>query len=143
MSEDPRIAALAEALRSLPVPATYEEWQARIDASYEDDAAAILAALPPDWCGHHAASEAMRALAEQTATIVQQEDEIARLRRIEEAARAISNAGDPDDDFEGQYIDYLIPATALDALRAALEEGGLDAEELNPAAPWNAGGDSR
>jgi hypothetical protein len=45
MTEDKRIAALAEALRSLPVPASYEEWQARVDASYEEDAAAILAAL--------------------------------------------------------------------------------------------------
>ena len=42
MTEDRGLSALAAALRSIPVPATYEEWQSRMDASYEADAAAIL-----------------------------------------------------------------------------------------------------
>ena len=33
--------ALAAALRTITVPETYEEWQARVDASYEGDATAI------------------------------------------------------------------------------------------------------
>ena len=38
--------ALAEALKIIPVPSTYEEWQARVDASYEDDARTLLATEP-------------------------------------------------------------------------------------------------
>ena len=80
---DNGLAALAAALRSIPVPATYEEWQSRMDASYEADAAAILAALPPDFlCGHLA------------------HEEFARLRKIEEAARALF------DGFYGPLVTY-------------------------------------
>ena len=56
-------------------------------------AAAILAALPPDWCGHHAASEAMRALAEQTATIIDLND---RLFALREEVEGLPRHRDPD-----------------------------------------------
>ena len=36
--------ALARALRVIPTPLTYEEWQDRVHASYEGDAAAIAVA---------------------------------------------------------------------------------------------------
>lgn len=37
--------ALADGLRVIPVPTTYDEWMEAVDRSYEADAAAILAAL--------------------------------------------------------------------------------------------------
>jgi len=43
--DDRGLTALVTALETLPVPATYEEWQAAMDRSYATDAAAILAAL--------------------------------------------------------------------------------------------------
>jgi hypothetical protein len=66
---DPRIAALAEALVEIDVKSIDDWW------TWEPTklAAAILAALPPDWCGH------------KTAVMLEQEAEaheatIARLR---------------------------------------------------------------
>ena len=41
--------ALAEGLRAIAVPTSHEEWQQRVDASYEDDAATIIEALPEGW----------------------------------------------------------------------------------------------
>ena len=77
--DDRGLTALVTALETLPVPATYEEWQAAMDRSYATDAAAILAALPPDWCGHeiirlqhewaNANGDAMREADEAHATI--------------------------------------------------------------------------
>ena len=111
---DPRIAALAEALQTIPVPASYEEWQSRVDVSYEADAAAILAALPPDWCGHSAFDGIQDAM-----TITNQTAEIARLRKIEEAARAIEtwtvDLEDPDPEYRLHRVGWE------DALRAALD----------------------
>jgi hypothetical protein len=53
---------------------------------HREEAAAILAALPDDWCGH--AAEAL----DREAFIGRQWAEIARLRAIEEAARAYRKA---------------------------------------------------
>jgi hypothetical protein len=81
VTTDPRIAALAEALRSLAKeqhdpehgPWRFDKGQ---DAIHDElllrDAAAILAALPPDWCGH----------------LPDTDEDWRRLRAIEEAARA-------------------------------------------------------
>jgi hypothetical protein len=76
------------------------------------EAAAILAALPPDWCGHEA--------------------EIARLRLIEEAARewrdrknellaAAENAADDPDSVGLWKVTATWFHAGEDALRAALE----------------------
>lgn len=43
---------------------------------------------------------------------------------LREAAQAVVKAAEPDDDFDGQFIDYLVPFAAIDALRAAL--GGAE-----------------
>ena len=61
----------------------------------------ILAILPP--CGHEA--------------------EIARLRKIEEAAQDLLANAEPDDDFDGQYIDWIVPDAQRNALRAAIAAG--------------------
>jgi hypothetical protein len=67
-------------------------------------AAAILAALPPDWCGHKNSRE-------RDELARQQNVEIARLRKIEEAARALCD--------EWPWgAQHIAPPTAL---RAALE----------------------
>jgi hypothetical protein len=98
---DPRIAALAEALQAAGcVPScagcgaeiTYHADCPEADGTlvWETDAAAILAALPPDWW-------------------VEQDAEIANLRKIEEAARALVSTYGPY--YEGD---------AAEALRAAL-----------------------
>lgn len=91
---DPRIATLAEALH---------DWYAGKDAEFDgaqcrhrEDAAAILAALPPDWCGHDGPLGPYY------------RKEIARLRRIEEAARALLD-------------NHPLRCERADALRAALE----------------------
>jgi hypothetical protein len=102
---DPRTAALAVALdkafRSQPWPSVNEPDFDR------DLAAAILAALPADWCGHDPewTSAVTHALSDRNEELVR---EIARYRRIEEAARVAAA-----EDCQSQ---------ALDALRAALEE---------------------
>lgn len=93
---DPRIAALLKA-------AWDEGFE---DVMTEADAAAILAALPPDWCGHEHA--VVSAAAQRTIGVM----ELARLRRIEEAAW-------------GVYRCCTWTETSCrehDALRAALEE---------------------
>ena len=96
---DPRIAALAEAMEQTSKAG--EPW-----ATYPEWAAAILAALPPDWCGHTEALavlkidgkigsrdvDRIRALWSDanhvTLDVVDsQAAEIVRLRKIEEAAR--------------------------------------------------------
>lgn len=106
MNADPRIAALAEAVH-------------RIDshspgagcASCERRAAAILAELPPDWCGHGAFMD--------TAAL---RVEISRLRKIEEAARKFM---DQEVSWIGDRPYYVYtgrpPIGTMDALRAALE----------------------
>lgn len=72
---DPRIAVFIEAERKATVVTPWPKWRVP-----EDRWAAILAALPPDWCGHSSRDR------EDEAWFMQ--DEIARLRKIEEAARA-------------------------------------------------------
>jgi hypothetical protein len=72
-----QVAALTEALEASGYPR---------GITARDMAAAILATLPDDWCGHIGVEEAIaqgqRMLAERDATI-------ARLRKIEEAAKAL------------------------------------------------------
>jgi hypothetical protein len=54
MTEDPRIAAMAEALfhHGAAHPDQFDQWE--WDSCGPECAAAILAALPDDWCGHTA-----------------------------------------------------------------------------------------
>ena len=103
-----RIAALAEALHDLYAgkDATFDSDQCR----HSEDATAILDALPSDWCGHEdrhyvpagitlpgksredyidEANEAIRVLTDDRE---RDRVEIARLRKIEEAARALADA---------------------------------------------------
>lgn len=42
------------------------------------------------------------------------------------AAQAVVDEAETDDDFDGQFVDYLVPFAALDALRAALASPGDD-----------------
>jgi hypothetical protein len=121
MSEDPRIAALAEALfhhgAAHPDPTDQWEW----DSCGVECAAAILAALPDDWCGHTGYAAAYD-MGQRDGHAACEEDTfpiIARLRRIEEAARAaedvlnlVRSAGLLSDEEEAIHT----------ALRAALEE---------------------
>ncbi len=110
---DPRIAALAEALHGAqagcPDNPTY-------DCVHERQAAAILAALPPDWCGHGLARELD--LVRRLAAAEYQRDTLdARLRKIEEAARALDRHG---------FLDLVSHTSeegweAAASLRAALE----------------------
>lgn len=64
---------------------------------------------------------------------------------LREAAQRVVAKAEFDDDFEGQYIDYLVPADALDALRAALDVtpepltgfhcAGCDGHDIDNAPP--------
>ena len=82
---DPRIAALAEALIAVDVK-SIDDWWTWEPAKL---AAAILAAMPPGWCGHdegewQAERDALKRLVESSG------EQIARLRKIEEAARDVA-----------------------------------------------------
>jgi hypothetical protein len=60
--------------------------------------------------------------------------ELARLRQIEKMARDLIAESEVDDDFEGQYIDWLVPNPEFVALRTALgEEFMTDKEALAEA----------
>jgi len=139
---DPRIAALAEALRDisggLADPLDPGDFLPGV-VTAQEFAAAILAALPPDWCGHIGV-EAFDAKA--FAAVVVQRDrmtdlygqskaEIARLRKIEEASRALDESG---------YL-YEIAKLSMEgetfvaALRAALEEKPQDRGEVRLPPP--------
>jgi hypothetical protein len=100
-------------------------------------AAAILAALPADWCEHdrviEAYKQAIRDLgsspdAQANIAVQLMQAEIARLRRIEEAARALY--GRIAEQYEEDWIapdssmamSVTVSGRDLDALRAALEE---------------------
>ena len=48
-------------------------------------------------------------------------DVVLALVRVALTARAVAKQAEADDDFDGQFIEYLVPAEPLDALRAALE----------------------
>ena len=115
---DPRLAPLAAAL----IKGSY------LNGSWfdheEECAAAILAALPPDW-GMPPKLRRNAIMVEQEALIESQQAEIARLRAIEEAARvAVAELERPTElhDYRGGY--HRSPdcpgCLLLAALRAAL-----------------------
>ena len=120
---DPRIAALAEALVKVDVESVGDnilEWWRWGPTKL---AAAILAALPADWCGHGAEMEKLYdQIARQAAadgTLAVAFDEVraeARLRRIEGAARNVLAVRR-----EWRMTGTFDRATV--ALRAALEDG--------------------
>ena len=121
MTTDPRIAALAEVLREVIDDGWY--YRDLYKSRPSEDAAAILAALPPDWCGHadeEYNSRISRMIAEQDAIRIEHTAEIARLRPIEEAARVVCEC------YEGFCGDGTLapPLTGaqIAALRAALGE---------------------
>ena len=91
-------------------------------------AAAILAALPPDWCGHIGVEEVIARAQHDAACrdelARQQAATIARLRRIEEAARAVAECCAVEESWGGQESDDLCATHT--ALRAALEEKHTD-----------------
>ena len=66
------------------------------------------------------------------ALIVEAVNDYDRLRAIEEAAIVVVSkaelavAPEPDDDPEGQFVEYLVPAEALAALRDALRRSTHD-----------------
>jgi hypothetical protein len=121
---DPRTAALAvaipDALRAVNIPDDKRDGYGMVA---EVMAAAILSALPPDWCGHDDLAVHERDLAQ-----IERDEAIARLRRIEEAARALNVDEDGESDFDlillmlrkggilGTTMQHVL------ALRAALEE---------------------
>jgi len=86
---DPRLAPLTAALSAHLRTFTDGSWLLLFDdkgypqPSIEKFAAAILVALPDDWCGHEA--EAL----DREAFIGRQRAEIVRLRKIEHAAREL------------------------------------------------------
>jgi hypothetical protein len=118
---DTRIAALAETFRIVTVERK-PKWQSETvqvlvaAGEFDQAAAAILAALPEGWCGHDPFHRKRCHNYDPDAVIAHLHTEydkaaaeIARLRAIEEAARAVCE-GVPD----GLY--------RFDALRAALGE---------------------
>jgi hypothetical protein len=135
---DPRVAALAEALKDHRHPGSVKgtlllrrdhlaPWVTGFDC-----AAAVLAALPPDFCvaGYHPSRDAeiarlraeldvMRDIERGLGDIIKHED--ARLRKIEEAARAYIVAVDVLYR-KGTREDWWKREATLDALRAALGE---------------------
>jgi hypothetical protein len=112
---DPRAAALAEALHGIhgggPCFTRYRDCGVL--------AAAILAALPPDWCGHDIPDNGSWYVLVDGGPAA-----LARLRRIEAAARAYLAH---DGSGVGRYgkwrgdFDAMEREAALAALRAALE----------------------
>ena len=104
---DPKAAALAKALGLFIRPP-------RALGSYVDLAAAILATLPPDWCGHDRDAIYAEGYLARANEI---EATIARLRKIEEAARAWLDWWDAPSELNGLPTDAKSP---LPALRAAL-----------------------
>ena len=146
---DPRIATLAEAL--------YAQEPHTCDDRMLNCAAAIIAALPDDWCGHATPPEGTRLILASDELLdrwgtrtasgaaitaewgeptpegwyepvftttddgkeVVDRAEIARLRRIEEAARLPHNVVSHPD-FAGEWV--MVPRADFDALRAALKE---------------------
>jgi hypothetical protein len=127
---DPRIAALAEAYHN----AAMEHGIGCVHPSKhglavkvrdcDAMAAAILAALPDDWCRWD--DVYLRGLNEGVAAgealVAAYGAEIARLRRIEEAARRHIDAIDDEHagDWAARWLEARLDAEA--ALRAALEE---------------------
>jgi hypothetical protein len=104
MTTDPRIAALAQALQDAYMGIGFGV-SAPDQQSYREAAAAILAALPPDWCGHE---EHAIALAR-----------IDRWRKIKEAARAL--IADIPPNTRSHVPRVSVDHVLFRALRAALE----------------------
>ncbi len=50
-----------------------------------------------------------------------------RLDTVEAAARAVLAEAEPDDNFEGEFVDWLVPDEQIAALRAVLDEPKGDA----------------
>jgi hypothetical protein len=46
----------------------------------------------------------------------------AEVERMRKAAKRVVAEAETDDNWEGEYTDFLVPGDAFDALRAALEE---------------------
>ena len=122
MTTDPRLAPLIEALEQAdamvrrPADGTTRR-RHRTGANYRRDfAATLLLLLPPDWCGHGDILDANNAdirdrdeaLANIREAAIKTRAELARLRAIEEAARAVADES---------ATDY---GNRWDALRAAL-----------------------
>ena len=125
---NPRIAALAEALHEWEDgPASKaSELNCYSCATWPDDntpafqpkpgdhcyesAAAILAALPPGWCGHSDFSMPVY------------RKEVARLRRIEEAARDASENAEMHFHQRPSTPMWWVDSRRMAALRAALED---------------------
>jgi len=112
---DNGLAALAEALED------HSTYHPDPDDDYGYDpcgtkcAAAILAALPPDWCGHSASDDLFAASNALLSRTTVSKAEIARLRKIEEAAREVA------EDSSATWSDGIpIDARLLATLRAAL-----------------------
>ena len=110
---DPRIAVLAEALEPLlpqhtegrggyPHQSSDTSWTVYDWMTPDALAAAILAALPPDWCGHGAYEAEMERL------WALDRAEIARLRWIEEAAREAIDALGFWDDGDATRVSYPV-----------------------------------
>lgn len=123
---DPRVAALAEALAYHDHQTSNEKWlrmrRDHLSSCLSDEcAAAILAALPADWCGHDAKAmdhEACHAWHESD------EAEIARLRRIEEELHIAVIRQEPPRNISEDAMLAVVRyrQSVLDLFRAALEE---------------------
>ena len=136
MTADP-VEALAEALRSLSEhPETFRLYGG-LYAERGRLAAAILAALSPGWCGHEDEVKGYYRLLDEgvqkQARLEDAEAEIARLREIEEAARALE-AVEEDDESDLDVILFTLrgagvlgtPMARILALRAALAPEASD-----------------
>lgn len=116
-------AALAEALK---IVNHSTGWNIR--CACDRDAAAILAALSPDWCGHGADHRLGVEL------VARQRAEIARLRKIEAAARLPRNTKIVNlPGYEGVWV--AIPEADFDALRAVLDPPEVRPPETNSTVP--------
>lgn len=128
---DPRIDALAEALDAATYPDVRDGYG--FDGDIKEFAAAILAALPPDWCGHGRAKDCdglpfcPSGYAQRYHAIGECDcGKLARLRKIEEAARDRVKVQDwcrtlPEG---GELVAAFALLDEADArLRAALEAG--------------------
>ena len=128
---DPRTAALAEALHASKIGCDFVQvttegtahWVERscTTKDHEDAAAAILAALPPDWCGHDVAwtSAVTHALSDRNEELVR---EIARLREALERLEDRINALPTYDKRSVPGGQHILKRLVIHEIRAALED---------------------